>query len=305
MSRSLLAIRLLSALLSVGWNACMRSLQGRLLSALLLTLCFSLEAEAAELRVFVSIPPQKFLVERIGADTVEARLMLRPGYIPELYEPLPGQLARLQRADLYFRIGVPFERHWREQLRDNERLTVVDCCDGVPAAVADDPHVWTSPPFMIRHAAVIKRHLQQKLPRHRQDYERNYDALLADLRELHREIERLLRPESAAAAKPAIFVVHPSWGHFALEYGLRQYALEKHHGHVGSRAMVELVRLAKQERATVLFSQLQYHPASAQAFAREIGARIVMLDPLAEDYINNMRYVARQFARSLKREQAQ
>ena len=283
---------------------------------LLSVLCFTPIANAEKLEVFVSIPPQKFLVERIGGDAVDVRLMLRPGYSPELYEPLPGQLAALGRADIYFLIGVPFEEYWKEQLRDNESLTVVECCDGLPVAVEDDPHVWTSPPFMIKLAERIKKHLQRKLPRQWALFERNHAALSADLQSLHEYIKHQLGPvgeggeggtggggeseTSTTASKPTVFVVHPSWGHFTEEYGLRQFALEKHPGYAGSRGMVELVQLARREKMAVLFGQPQFDSASARIFAREIGARVVMLDPLAEDYLNNMRYVARQFAAALR-----
>ena len=285
-ARALSSLCLLSACLSAG--------------ALSPPRCFGLDLDAADkLRVFVSIPPQKFLVERIGGDAVDTRCMLRPGYSAELYEPLPGQLAALQEADMYFRIGAPFETHWEERLREREGLTVVDCCAGLVAAVADDPHVWTSPPKMIKLAALVKESLRQKRPRHQRDYERNYARLLEDLEELHRYIERRLRPD-ARAVKPAIFVVHPAWGHFAAQYGLRQYALEKHHGHVGARSLVELARLARREKAAVLFSQRRHHSAAARAFAQEIGVRIATLDPLAEEYLSNMRHVARQFALAIQ-----
>ncbi|MGI9228334.1 MAG: metal ABC transporter solute-binding protein, Zn/Mn family [Gammaproteobacteria bacterium] len=265
-------------------------------SCLLLLLCLSIGAQAGQLRVFVSVAPQKFLVERIGGDTVDVRLMLQPGHSPELYEPLPGQLAALEQADIYFRIGVPFEEHWREQLRSTGDLTVVNCCDDPPGATEADPHVWTSPPYMMRLAGLIKQHLQQQRPQHRALYERNHDGLLTDLESLHQYIRQQLWQRS----KSSVFVVHPSWGHFAEAYNLQQHALERHHGHVGIRGMVELVRLARQEKASVLFSQRQYHLASAATFADEINAEIVMLDPLAEDYLNNMRYVARQFARAVQ-----
>ena len=64
---------------------------------------------AARLGVAVSIPPQKYFVERIGGDLVDVQVLLPPGASPHSYEPKPRQLAELADADLYFSIGVPME----------------------------------------------------------------------------------------------------------------------------------------------------------------------------------------------------
>ena len=62
-----------------------------------------------KINVFVSILPQKYLVERIGGNRVDVSVMVKPGLSPETYEPTPKQMAALNTARIYFRIAVPFE----------------------------------------------------------------------------------------------------------------------------------------------------------------------------------------------------
>ncbi len=251
---------------------------------------------AAELQVFVSIAPQKFIVQSIGADTVAVEVMLPAGYSPELYEPLPRQLAALQMADVYFLIGVPFERQWQAGQRQSGRLRVVECCQQLVANDDDDPHIWNNPLNMRLHAEQIKHTLQALNPPQHVLYEENFIRLAAALDALNVYIARQLE----GVDRTSFFVVHPAWGHLASAYGLTQYALERNHVPIGPRALTELIKLARAERASILFSQSTYHSAAARAFAREIEAEIVSLDPLAGDYINNMQYVAEQFARALR-----
>ncbi len=63
----------------------------------------------SQLTVVVSIPPQKYFVERVGGDRVEVTVLLPPGSSPATYEPRADQLQSISRADAYVRIRVPFE----------------------------------------------------------------------------------------------------------------------------------------------------------------------------------------------------
>jgi zinc transport system substrate-binding protein len=49
----------------------------------------------------------------------------------------------------------------------------------------------------------------------------------------------------------------------------------------------------------VVFVQPQFDPASAWTLAREIGARVEVLDPLAYDWTANLRHVAHALAAGL------
>jgi len=71
---------------------------------------------ADKLIVFVSILPQKYFVQQISKDLVDVCVMVLPGASPAIYEPKPKQMATLSRADIYFSIGVPFEKVWLRKI---------------------------------------------------------------------------------------------------------------------------------------------------------------------------------------------
>ncbi len=82
-----------------------------ILSALAAILLFPAATvpEEAPLTIFVSIPPQKYFVQRVGGERVRVEALVRPGQDPHTYEPTPRQMAALAGARAYFRIGVTFE----------------------------------------------------------------------------------------------------------------------------------------------------------------------------------------------------
>ncbi|MCC8194334.1 MAG: zinc ABC transporter substrate-binding protein, partial [Deltaproteobacteria bacterium] len=84
-------------------------------------------AAAAPVAVTVSIPPQKYFVEKIGGDAVSVTVMTAKGQDPHSYEPTAAQMEGISRAELYFTIGVPFETQWVPKFRSlNPTMLVVD-----------------------------------------------------------------------------------------------------------------------------------------------------------------------------------
>jgi len=275
------------------------------LSLMGLLLLLSATLAASPLQVVVSIPPQRYLVERIGGEQVEVTLLLRPGDSPATFEPSARQMAQISEAALYYRIGVPFEQVWMARvLSINPHLSLLDARDGIelrrmmgaaaagderqPQAVEADPHIWLDPQRMQQMAAHLRDRLIELVPNEAAYFRANYQRLEADLLQLDRQIRKRLAPYNGA-----IFMVfHPSWGYFAERYGLQQLPIEREGKAPGGRALVDLVGQARQQGIRAIFVQQQISRRQAEALAGEMGLRVIVIDPLAERYLDNMRSIA-------------
>ncbi len=265
-------------------------------------------AHAGPLTVFVSILPQKYFVERIAGHSAHVVVMVGPGDSPASYEPSPRQVAALSGARVYFEIGVPFEHVWMTRIRAaNPDMLIVDTVAGIerrridgPAdttsrTVLNDPHLWTNP-ALVKAMAVRIRDTFSRIDRtHAEQYERNYRKFANDLDNLDAEIRARLAP----FAGQTILVFHASWGYFADAYGLRQIAIEAAGKEPGPKTLANDIDEAKALGITVVFVQPQFSRANAQMIARELGGRVVVVDPLAENYIDNLRRVATSFAQAM------
>jgi zinc transport system substrate-binding protein len=129
-------------------------------------------------------------------------------------------------------------------------------------------------------------------PAHAEAYERNYRQFAADLDALDAEIRARLSPYAGRA----FLVFHASWGYFADTYGLRQIAIEAGGKEPGPRALARVISEARALKIRTVFVQPQFSRASAEMIAKQIGGHVVVIDPLAENYIENMRHVATSFA---------
>ena len=261
--------------------------------------------------VAVSILPEKYFVERVGGAHTDVSVIVSLGRSPVSYEPSCGQMAALKGASVYFRIGVPFESAWMGRMRSvNHYMLIVNLAEEIQQRAIEpiggeelgreesipDPHVWASPPLAKRVAERIRDTLVSLDPANQGDYERNYMGLAAELDELDAEIrDRLVR------LKQRVFVTsHPAWGYFADTYGLRQIPIERSEKEPDPRALPRIIDEAKRQGIKVIFVEPQFSRSSAEQVAREIGGRVVEIDPLAEDYVANMRKVAAAFAKGLE-----
>ena len=90
-------------------------------------------------------------------------------------------------------------------------------------------------------------------------------------------------------------MTHPSWGYFARDYGLTQVAIGEEGKEPTARELEQLVNLAKTENIRVIFAEPEFSVRGAEVLAAEINGTVVLVDPLAEDYLENMHLVASAF----------
>ena len=280
----------------------MKGITGLLFLLLVLAGMSSVRAQE-KIMVFVSILPQKYLVERIGGERVQVEVMVRPGVNAETYEPSPRQMTALTATDVYFRIGVPFEKIWIKKISSvNPGLRIIDCCEELMAErfhaekdnVEDDDthiydaHVWTSPRNALYIGDVILKALTALDPAGREYYANNHALLVQDLNNLDQYIRDLF----ANLPNRYLVVAHPSWSYFADDYDLTQVALVRHGVELRPRELADLVELTRNNKVHTVYIEKQFESSAARLLAREINADIVVLDPLAEDYIDNLKKVA-------------
>ena len=91
-------------------------------------------------------------------------------------------------------------------------------------------------------------------------------------------------------------VYHPAWGYFADRYGLTQVAIEREGKEPGARALTALIEQARREGVRLILVQPQMNPKAAEQVARAIGGRVAVADPLAADYVEGLRQLARLLA---------
>jgi zinc transport system substrate-binding protein len=258
--------------------------------------------------VFVSIPPQAFLVERLAGDLVRVEVLLPPGASPATYEPTPRQMATLERSQLYLQIGAPFEGAVLRKIAEMmPELRVVDCRTGVKLEPIDgeshghgegllDPHIWLDPQRMKTVARTSAKALQALLPDQVPEIEGRLAALLNTIDATDRRVTEILAPYAGRT----LLVFHPAYGYFTRRYGLVQRAVEVEGKAPSARRLATVIDELSGHPLRALFVQPQFSRSAAARVAGALDCELVELDPLAGDYLANLESMAARIAEALR-----
>jgi zinc transport system substrate-binding protein len=272
-----------------------------LLLAPLLCGCVSQgESPSGKVNVVTTIAPLSEFILAVGGDRVEVAVLVPPGAEPHTYEPTPSQMKDVATADLYVMNGAGIEFWMDKVLAVNKNMVVIDSSEGAvilqESADEIDPHIWTSLRNAARQVDNICSGLIQVDPEYSDYYARNRDEYLEKLKALDGELNQTF----AARTGKTFIVYHPAWTYFARDYNLVQVPLLEHEKEPGPRYLASVIDLARENNITTIFVEPQYNPKSAEVIAREMKASIEVLDPLGQNYLENMRYAGSEIAKSMK-----
>jgi len=248
--------------------------------------------------IVVSIVPQKTFVDAIGGKFVHTTVMVPPGSEPNTYAPKPSQMREIAKADMYFSIGVEFEKAWLPRfLNQNKKMKIVDLSQGITKIFMPsfknthtkeeekDPHIWTSPKNVKIMALHIMKSLSKFDKKNTQYYKKNYDNFIAKINNTDKQIKQIL---SKTKKNIKFMVFHPSWGYFAKEYNLKQFPIEIQGKSPKPRELIYILKEAKSEHIKAIFTQPEFSDKTALQIAKELQIPVVKITPLSPDWAQNL-----------------
>jgi zinc transport system substrate-binding protein len=255
--------------------------------------------------VFVSLPPQAWLVKRLAGEAVEVQTLLTPGANPHTFEPGARQVKKLADASLYLTLGMPFETQLVGRAgKLNTALKVVAMDAGIAklgmhhehgsapghlcSADGGDPHIWLSPRRFCAMASNTVAALEQLLPQQQASLTAKLCQTVTEIA----ETDTALRDSLQKLTVKTWVVYHPSWSYLAADYGLSLLVIEEDGKAPAARHLAEIIGQARAAGVQIVCAEPQYDKRPAQTLAEQIGARLETLDPLQEDWVALLRNVA-------------
>ena len=273
----------------------------------LLSGCISQKEGSSQIKVATTIIPLGEFVRAVGKDRVAVTVLVPPGGEPHTFEPSPSQIREVADADIYVENGVGLESWMDYIINVNPRMLVVDSSKGISliggnseaansGRISMDMHVWLSP----RDAMIQVRNICDSLievdPAGKDFYINNSENYITKLKEL----DSHLNSTFVGLKKKKFIVLHPAWTYFARDYGLEQIPIEVEEKEPGPRYVTDVLNIAKANNITTVFVEPQYNPKMAEVIAKEINGKVVSIDDLAPNYIDNLESVGQKIAESLR-----
>lgn len=259
------------------------------------------------LRVVVSIPPLKGLVEPLLPKGSEITVLIPPGASEHGYEIPPGALASIVHADLVVYVGLGMEPQVDKALvnRPNPDQIAVQFAAAVGVSAdgddpdhkhepgdghdhhhAVDPHLWLDPVLTEKFAAELGKTVGLLVGK-REGHagspatDDKTQTVVNLIRNVHDEYDRALSP--GRTRHRTIIVAHDAWRRLGERYQFNTLAL---HGLSAAEPTPADLKAAidaiKGEGLTTIFVEPQLSPAAAKRIADATGAKTAVLDPLGD-----------------------
>jgi len=278
---------------------------------------------SAGLRITVSIPPFAQFAEKVAGPGHRISVMIPDNQAPNTYSPSPRQMMDLEKADLYISIGMPqypmetrFIYPFLKDHPDIRHIRMSESIQLLPALEHDhhdehadelgdhgkheaespdrseyDPHIWLGPDNVLRFVLDLRDLLMSMDPENADLYRINAENFSREIRTLQLGI----REQLSELPSRKFMVYHPAWSYFAEEFGLQQVAIEQAGKEPGPRQLMDIIESARREKIPVIFVQKGFSTRSASVIAREVGAGVLELNPLDEDWLKNLQRTADTF----------
>jgi len=276
--------------------------KGNAMKKIFFSLIFINSILFANINAIVSILPQETFLKAIGGDKVNITVMVKPGNSPHTYEPKPSQMKAISNADIYFAIGVEFEKAWLNRFKNqNRKIKIADISKNIEKIDIEehshgdekhndhddhdekDPHIWTNP----NNVKIIAQNIYNELIKidtaNKQYYKTNLDKFLLHIDATDKKIKSILSQK-----KRKLMVFHPSWGYFAKEYNLTQIAIEVEGKSPKPRELKHLIEEAREEKVNVIFTSPEFSDAIAKQIANELKIPVVKVSSLAKNWSQNL-----------------
>ncbi|MCX7597528.1 MAG: metal ABC transporter substrate-binding protein, partial [Armatimonadetes bacterium] len=268
----------------------------------------SRQAPSSCLPVVATIYPLADWARQIGGEHVDVAPLLKPGSNPHTYEPSPQDSLLIARCKLLFSVGLGLE-DWVDDLAiaaAPEGPRVVRLGETLPREklLAGDPHVWLDPDLAAAMVEKMAAAMGETAPAHAAEYAGRASQYAARMRAL---AEKCARRLAGLPVRKAV-VHHPAFGYLFRRCGIELVgAIEESPGKEPTSAhLASLADKMKRNGIKVIFVEPQTSRKPAEVLAREIGARVVMLDDLGDPtdpkratYVSLIEYNVEQIAAAM------
>lgn len=276
-----------------------------LFTSLLLISCQNKPAVSEKIQLTVSIIPQKYLANFIAGDKFDVQAMLPTGSNHETYEPAPRDMEKISKSKLYLALGaLDFELTWLDRLKvSNPGMQIINTSEGIQMLSGHihenenksdakshgiDPHTWLSPSCMKIQAANICSALSAIDTTNASYYKVNLSKfiLVAD------SVDHIIHEKLSASSEKSILIFHPALAYFCRDYNLSQISIEQDGKEPSPAFMAEIVKVAKKKGLKAILISREFDTRNAEAIAKEINGKVVVFDPMAENWPENLIHLA-------------
>lgn len=270
------------------------------------------------LKVYTTLYPIQYAIERIAGDSVTVESVYPPGVDAHSYEPTSKDITNIAKSDAFFYLGAGMEAfaetaadalgnqdvalielgkheelfHVEESEERDEHAEQNEDHDGHHHG-DHDPHIWIDPIRMLEMSNIIKQELINLNPEQESLYNKNFAKLEEDLLELDQDFKNTLKDKQ----NNKILVTHAEYGYWKERYGIQQIAINglSSSSEPSQKELTNIINQAKKSKLKYIIFEQNSSNRLSEVIQQEIGAETAVIHNLAvltdEDIRNHEDYL--------------
>lgn len=243
--------------------------------------CITFSAIAGKPVVLATASMWADMAKVIGGELIEVEMIVPVGSDPHLYEPTPGDLRKVHRADLILINGLTFEG-WLEKLIQSSESKAMRkiLTDGIVPITnplfknSTDPHAWMDPVNGKIYASNLTSALIAIDSSHEKEYRFNLNIYLQELDDLHNYISS--RVLEIPIEHRVLITSHDAFHYFGNRYGLKVESLmgTSTDADVQTGDFLRVNKLIKDQKIPAIFIESTINPKLMEQISKENKVKI-------------------------------
>ncbi len=247
--------------------------------------------EHRKIKVVTSLFPLYDFAKNIGREKTEVSLLLPPGIEAHSFEPKPGDIVKINEANLFIYTGE-FMEPWVDDIVKaiGKGPLIINASKGIYFEYRNsnghrfhhdksvtDPHIWLDFFYAQKMVDNILEGFINSDPGHEDYYRRNADVLKKRLIELDK---RFMESLKSCKKDTIIHGGHFAFGYLAKRYNLKYLTAYKEFSPDAEPApkdLIELINTINKNNVKFIFYEELINPKLSETISKETGAKLLML----------------------------
>lgn len=217
----------------------------------------------ARIRVVATVAMLADAVRAVGGDRVEVATLMGAGVDPNLYRPTRDDIARLNRADMAFAVGLNLEGQMGGTFRQlartkpvifaGERIAAARLLNDDEEPTKRDPHVWMDPSLWSSVVTHVRDTFTVREPANAEVFAANHDRYVAELARLDAYAKRAFG--SVPRERRLLVTAHDAFSYMARAYEIEVMGVQglSTESEAGLRRVEEVVATVVSRRVPAIF----------------------------------------------------
>ncbi|MEK6599051.1 MAG: zinc ABC transporter substrate-binding protein [Deltaproteobacteria bacterium] len=264
---------------------------------IILTLISFATPSFAEINVVATLPWIGSLAKEIGKDSVNVKVLVKPGQDPHFVEAKPSMTVAARNADIIMYNGLDLEAGYLPLIITSSRnhriqpgqkgnfdssryVNAIEKLESADRSMGDvhpfgNPHYHFSPENILH----VTEGIAEALSRIDQDNAKFYNANLTEFRDRFKEKQREWNGKALKLKGKKFIAYHKLFEYLAKDFGFGIIGyVEPKPGIPPSAAYIKkLIELIKQERPDAILTTSSYGLKESELLAKNTGLRVVIL----------------------------